>query len=43
MFTEVSIVVDKEKEGTPEGAPCGGDDCALEFPESAQSAQNSGG
>ena len=30
MFTEVSIVVDKENEGTPEGAPCDSNDCALE-------------
>jgi hypothetical protein len=31
MFTEVSIMVDKESHGSPDGAPCGSDDCALKF------------
>lgn len=30
MFTEVSVCVDKENEGTLDGAPCGSVDCALE-------------
>lgn len=33
MFTDESVCVDKENEGTPDGAPCGSVDCALESDE----------